>query len=316
MAESSRLTELTDSALRRIVFPPPDHIVALSGGADSATLAYLAKRHGSLTSCIHVHHGLAASDRLASAARDVAAHLLIPMQVVEVAVEAGPSHENQARSARYGALERSTSPGDTVLLGHTRNDQAETVLMNLIRGAGARGLAGIPRHRPPNLYRPMLDVTRSETREIAALAGLPFEDDPVNEDLDLRRNLVRHDLIPRLEELNPGVVAALARTASQIGADEAFLDDLASAVPVRHSPAGATVAASSVNVLPGPLQLRVIRRMVARLRQPAGVTAAEHARIIAVFDGSSSAAEIEAGIRFTRDGAVVKANITSGDDGQ
>lgn len=313
MAESSRLKELTDAAIRRIALPPPDHVVALSGGADSATLAFLAKEYGSLVSCIHVHHGLAASDRLAAAARDIADKLSVSLEIVTVVVAEGTSPENQARSARYEALEKSVSTDVRLLLGHTRNDQAETLLMNLVRGAGKRGLAGIPAYRLPNIYRPMLDVTRSETREIASLAGLAFVDDPLNDDVGMRRNFVRNDLIPRLEELNPQVVAALARTAALMAEDEAFLDDLASGVSISLSPEGATAAASPVTLLPRPVQFRFLHRMVSLLRQPFGVTTAEFARVIAVFEGSSSAAEIEAGIRFTRDGAVVRADVTSAD---
>lgn len=309
MAETSRLRELIESVGARIDFPPPDHIVALSGGADSAALAFLATRHGTLISCLHVHHGLAASDRLASAAVAIAEAVSVPLQVVEVELGKGPSQENQARDARYRALEDSAAGGVNVLLGHTRNDQAETVLMNLIRGAGPRGLAGIPPHRPPNFYRPMLDVSRSETREIASLAGLPFEDDPSNDDHDIRRNLIRMDLIPRLEMLNPALVASLARTAMQIREDNSYLDDLASMAPITSGPNGVTVSASSVAVLPRPVQVRVIRRMIGLLRQPDGVTAGESERILALFAGAASAAEIEGGIRLTREGPLVGAQI-------
>lgn len=252
MAATRRLNELTDSALNRVRMPAADVAVALSGGADSAALAYLCVRAGTNTRAVHVHHGFPASDRLSDAASDIAGSLGITFEVIEVEVSDGPSPEAMARNARYGVLEAVDSP---VLTAHTRDDSVETLLMNLLRGAGLEGLAGIPVFRPPNIHRPLLEVTRSETREIATLAGLRFMDDPMNEDLGLTRNRVRARLLPVLREFNPTVEEAIARAAAAVRAEIAHFDgsdpdlDLGGELPV-----------AVVVSLPGPVANRVLRR--------------------------------------------------------
>lgn len=300
MAASGRLKELVDSVKGRAAFPPEPHVVALSGGADSAALAFVSSIAGDLQRCVHVHHGMPGSDVLASAAEAIASALGVAFEPIKVSVPDGPSRENQARLVRYEGLGRVVSPELSLLLGHTRNDQAETVLMNLIRGAGTRGLAGIPYHRPPNVFRPFLGVTRSETREIAALAGLEFVDDPMNDDMAIRRNRIRSELIPRLEELNPNVVESLARVAGQATADDEFLDSLASAVPISIGSVRASVPAGAVLVLPAPIQARVLRRLVIAVRPREGLTAAELSRVNQVLNGSSSSAELESGFRVRK----------------
>jgi tRNA(Ile)-lysidine synthase len=200
-------------------------VVALSGGADSATLAYLAHESRREIELVHIDHQLDASPAMAQAAGEIADVFGASLEAFTVDVEPGASLEARARDARYRVLETLDA---AVVTGHTRDDHVETMLINLIRGTGARGLAGIPRFRPPNLYRPMLDVTRSETREIATLAGLPFVDDPMNEDMSLTRNRVRLHILPLMRELNPQLDAALARTAETIESDIDFLDELAS----------------------------------------------------------------------------------------
>lgn len=306
MAESSRLTQLLGAVERRVNFPTPPYVVALSGGADSATLAYLSVRSGELTSCLHVHHGLSASDELAEAAGQIAGMLGVRIETVSVEIPSGPSSENQARIARYEAICRATSTDSSVLLAHTRNDQAETVLLNLIRGAGTRGIAGIPYRKEPNLFRPLLDISRSETRELAALAGLPFLDDPSNSDMTIRRNRIRSEILPLMEEFNPNLVEALARLAGYSADDEAFLDSLADSVPIFGDSDGASVPASAVLVLPTVIQARVLRRLVGTVRSTDGVTSAELARIHQVLDGSSDATELESGLRVTKAGPMLR----------
>ena len=306
MAESGRLSELKSDLIGRTRLPLPPYVVALSGGADSATLAYLAADSGEPVSCVHVHHGLGPSDLLAQAATRVAEVIGVGLEIIEVEVPEGPSLENQARAVRYEALSTVVDTDSQVLLGHTSNDQAETVLMNLIRGTGTRGLAGIPYHRMPNFFRPILDISRSETRELAALAGLPFHDDPANADLSIRRNLVRTRLIPQLEALNPNVVTALARAAAQLGADEDLLDAMARSVPISADGSGASVAVAATLIVPEPVRWRVVRRLVGEVRSPDGITASECERITAVLTGAAAAAELEPGLRVTRDGPILR----------
>lgn len=303
MAEPRRLKDLADAINQRARLPEEPHVVALSGGADSAALAFIADRASSTKPrCVHVHHGLAASDRLAEAAGKVAQMLGMACDVVQVDVSAGPSPEAMAREARYRALEQAVASDERMLLGHTRNDQAETVLLNLIRGAGLRGLSGMPYQRTSRMYRPFLDVTRDETRELATLCGLPFVDDPTNRDLSLRRNFVRLELIPRMEELNPNLVDSLARTAEHVRGDSEFLDHLRPA-PIITDGETARVATGILLTLDPPLRARAIAALVGSFRERDAITAAELARVEEVLSGASAGAELEGGLTVATRGA-------------
>ena len=295
MAATRRLTELVDSAVDRARFPPGALTVALSGGADSAALAYLAVELGADPSLVHVHHGLAASDMLAAAASAVAQRLDLQMHTISVEVPAGPSLEAQARHVRYEAL--ATVDG-AVVTGHTRDDLVETVLINLVRGSGADGLGGIPYHRPPNVYRPILHLTRSETREIAGLAELPFRDDPANDSLDMTRNRVRHLVLPVLRDLNPRVDEALARAADSLRADSALLDHLADG----HS--GSELETSVITTVPRPVADRLVMRWLAT--HGVQVTADIMSRVWAVAKGDSDRQDLQGGRSVVRDRAVIR----------
>ncbi|HZD22671.1 MAG TPA: tRNA lysidine(34) synthetase, partial [Acidimicrobiia bacterium] len=163
MAATRRLNELVVAALSRLELPPDAVTVALSGGADSAALAYLALQSGADVALLHINHGFDASDRLADAAERIAVRLGKPLRKVDVEVAAGPSPEAKARDARYAVFDEVEG---VVVTGHTRDDSVETMLINLIRGTGIDGLRGIPYHRSPRVFRPMLNITRDATREI------------------------------------------------------------------------------------------------------------------------------------------------------
>lgn len=253
------------------------------------------------TRCVHVHHGLAASDLLAEAAQAIADQLRLAIEIVRVEVEEGPSPEAMAREVRYPALAGSLAEGENMLLAHTRNDQAETVLLNLIRGAGIRGLSGMPYHRQPRMYRPFLDVTRDETREFASLCGLPFVDDPTNSDISIRRNRVRLELIPRMEELNPNIVATLARTAEHLRQDSEYLDGV-SQIPLLEDEESVFVATGVLLALDRPIRSRVIAGLVGSVRESDGISSAELARVEEVLDDSSVAAELEGGVSVNKRG--------------
>ena len=150
----------------------------------------------------------------------------------------GQGIEAAAREARYAALAQIADHfgARVVLLGHTLDDQAETVLLGLTRGSGGRSLAGMRRSVEDLFFRPLLDVTRAQTEAACAAQGIEFWTDPQNGDPRFTRSRVRHDVMPVLErELGPGVAAALARTADQVRADTAYLDEVA-AVALDSAP--------------------------------------------------------------------------------
>ncbi|HEY7824895.1 MAG TPA: ATP-binding protein, partial [Acidimicrobiia bacterium] len=149
----------------------------------------------------------------------------------------------------------------------------------------------------PNIYRPMLAVTRSETREIATLAGLPFVDDPMNEDLSLTRNRIRLELLPLMRELNPQVDAALARTAATLERDRAYLEDRAS----EHF--GRPLSVSAVTTLPRALADRVLHRALEE--NGIGPTSDRIGRMWSVVSGESERQELAAGRVVVRRGALL-----------
>ncbi|GIM97544.1 tRNA lysidine(34) synthetase TilS [Paractinoplanes toevensis] len=220
-------------AVRRAL-PPGLVLVACSGGADSLALAAAARFVGASVGLVTVDHGLQeGSDRRAL---DVAAWAreagFAPVEVATVSVaglSGGP--EAAARTARYSALSAVAARvgASAVLLGHTRDDQAETVLLALARGSGVRGLSGMPREKGIFL-RPLLDVGRADTRKACAALGLVPWEDPHNSDPAFARSRVRGAALPALvEALGPAVVANLARSAEQIAADSSALDAMAAA---------------------------------------------------------------------------------------
>lgn len=295
MAGTRRLTELVDSALHRLRLPPAPFTVALSGGADSAALAFLALEADAAVDAVHIDHGLPASAMLSEAANDIAARLGMSLEVAAVEVGQGPSPEDQARIARYRVLD---GWQQSVVTAHTRDDNAETIMINLIRGTAATGLGGIPYHRPPRVFRPALDITRDETREIAAHAGLPFRDDPMNLDAGLMRNRIRREIIPRARELNPKVVDALARAGSAVGADSSMIDAM-----VNHIDVDGGVAVGVLVTLPRPLADRVLSRLM--VSAGVEVTADRLERAWSVVQGGAERQDLSGGKTVVRRHAMV-----------
>jgi tRNA(Ile)-lysidine synthase len=205
-------------------------VVALSGGADSlalaACLAFVGTRAGWDCHAVVVDHGLQpGSSTIAERAADQARALGLAADVIPVVVDADGGVEAAARRARYEALR--SRPAAAVLIAHTMDDQAETVLLGLGRGSGPRSIAGMA---PSSgvFRRPFLGLRRSETEQICRVSGLDAWSDPHNADPRFRRSRLRHDVIPLLEDvLGGGVVEALARTATLVRQDVEFLDALA-----------------------------------------------------------------------------------------
>ena len=207
--------------------------VALSGGADSlalaACLSFVAPQAGWMPGAVVVDHGLqAGSADVAARAAEQATALGLDAEVVAVEVGTNGGPEGAARDARYAVLR--ARPVDAVLLGHTLDDQAETVLLGLGRGSGPRSLAGMAAV-DGLVRRPFLGLRRADTERICTASGLTWWTDPHNADRGFRRNRLRHEVLPLLEDvLDGGVAEALARTSDQLRADTALLDGLAAEV--------------------------------------------------------------------------------------
>jgi tRNA(Ile)-lysidine synthase len=182
--------------------------------------------------------------------------------------------EDAARRARYAALDSAaTGSGATaILLAHSMDDQAETVLLGLARGSGARSLAGMPSRRD-KYRRPLLGVRRDVLRAAALADGLTPWDDPANADRVFARARIRHDLLPQLERaLGPGVVEALARTAGLLRHDADALEEWAA----RVDPGSLDIAIDDLLALPPAVRSRVVRQMAQRAGAPASALSAKH----------------------------------------
>ncbi|HSU37608.1 MAG TPA: tRNA lysidine(34) synthetase TilS [Propionibacteriaceae bacterium] len=270
-------------------------LVACSGGADSLALAFGAQRVGARlgrpVGAAIVDHGLQpGSTAVAARARDQLSSLgLAPVRVLTVQIDAtdrsGP--EGAARSARYAALDAEAAANHaTVLLGHTLDDQAETVLLGLARGSGPRSLAGMAQ-RSGRLLRPLLGLRRSVTQQACRELGLEPWTDPQNDDRQFTRVRVRHTVLPVLEaELGPGIAEALARTADLARDDADLLDQLAAAA----DPGTDTLDCAALLDLPAALRTRVIRRWLLRhgVPEPTAVHVGMVAALVTAWRGQES----------------------------
>ncbi|WP_202369568.1 tRNA lysidine(34) synthetase TilS [Pseudomonas sp. MWU318] len=210
--------------------------IAFSGGLDSTVLLHLLAhlaRHHSLPalSAIHIHHGLqAAADVWPEHCQSVCDALGVSLQVIRVSVQPGASLERAAREARYAAFTSLTEADEVLLTGQHRDDQAETLLFRLMRGAGVRGLSAMPAQRPlgqGTLLRPMLDITRSELEAYARAHQLHWIEDPSNQDRHFSRNYLRHQVLPLLTARWPQAQASMVRSAAHLREAQSLLDELA-----------------------------------------------------------------------------------------
>jgi tRNA(Ile)-lysidine synthase len=250
-------------------------LVAVSGGADSVSLLYvlvqLAPAWRLALRVVHVDHQLRPdSSRDGEFVRMVAARLGVPAEVAAVAVPPGDSLEAAARAARYRALEAYASHhgAHRIAVAHTADDQAETVLMRLLEGAGPRGLAGIPPVRG-RIIRPLLAESRASLRALLVELGLEWIEDPSNQDRRFLRNRIRHELLPLLaNSYNPAVVEALGRTGRLVGGAARALERMAA---IELDRLGATAAdelvlsLSEMRALPQEVAAEVLRLGAVRL---------------------------------------------------
>ncbi|HEX7168157.1 MAG TPA: tRNA lysidine(34) synthetase TilS [Acidimicrobiales bacterium] len=281
--------------LARCTFAPPGTAVTcgVSGGADSLALLVLAVAAGLEVTAVHVDHGTRAdASHEADVVADVARRFGARFERRHVSVPRGPNLESRWRDARHGAL----PPG--TLTGHTADDQAETVLINLLRGSSTDGLAGMR----PGPTKPLLRLRRAETHTLCDGHGLTPVNDPTNDDPTFRRTRVRHELLPLLDAIaERDVTALLARQADLARDDGDLLAELASAIDPTD--ARALVAA------PLPLARRAIRAWV---QGPTGhpLDAASVERVLAVARCEATACELPGGVRVERSGMRLRCRTT------
>jgi hypoxanthine phosphoribosyltransferase len=295
---------LVASLLERCTFAESSSLeLACSGGADSTALAVLAAATGRDVRLHHVDHQLrAGSAEEAVVVKELARRLGASFEAHVAELDAGGNLEARSRLARRALL-----PAD-VATGHTMDDQAETVLLNLARGAGLDGIAAMA----PGGRHPLLALRRAETRVLCAELGLAVVEDPSNEDPAFARNRVRHELLPLLADIaRRDPVPLLARAASTSRADVALLDELAQLVVVDPADVAALRSA------PGPLSDRALRAWVRSARSAGGdshpPSAAEIDRLRAVVDGRAVATELSGGLRVARRQGRLR--LTSGPSG-
>lgn len=217
--------------------PPNRHWrVGFSGGLDSTVLLHLfvgLRERGLLADlqAVHVHHGLQpAADAWVDHCTRVCQALAVPLDIHHVRIDNAASLERAAREARYAAFARVLPAEGCLVLGQHRDDQLETLLLRLVRGAGVKGLAGMPGARPfasGRLWRPLLDESRAVLLAYAQAAGLEWIEDPSNADTRLDRNYLRHEVLPLLRGRWPGVDQVMTRSAGHLAEADALLGELA-----------------------------------------------------------------------------------------
>ncbi|MFJ2981327.1 MULTISPECIES: tRNA lysidine(34) synthetase TilS [unclassified Pseudomonas] len=231
--------------------------IAFSGGLDSTVLLHLLADHAHSHAtpplhAIHIHHGLQpAADGWPAHCKAVCQRLGIPLTVIHVQIVPGASLEQAARDARYAAFKNVLGPGDVLFTGQHRDDQAETVLFRLLRGAGLRGLSAMPAQRPlgqGKLVRPLLAVSRSQLRTYAQGHGLSWIEDPSNSDTAFTRNFLRAEVLPLLQQRWPQASQNLARSAEHLGEALGLLEELAHA-DLAEAGEGAPVAWAGLDSL-------------------------------------------------------------------
>jgi tRNA(Ile)-lysidine synthase len=273
------------------VAPGARVVVGCSGGADSLALLVLAVEAGYDVVAVYVDHGLRDTSRFdAEIVAAAAARFGARMRAVVIEVEGRANLEARARDARYAALERVRKEEDAVaiLVGHTRDDQAETVLLNLLRGSGTAGLAGMAPRRG-RVVRPLLGTRRAETREVCLRHSLVPVHDAMNDELRHRRVWLRREVIPRLEQgASRDLIEVLARQADLLRDDDSLLDDLAR----EH----ATDDARAIAELPPALARRVVRQWLGS--PPPSAATVE--RVLEVARGERRAAQLGGGGRVER----------------
>jgi tRNA(Ile)-lysidine synthase len=282
-----------------LIEPGTRVLVGYSGGADSTCLLHLLKEAGIDIVAAHLHHGQRPeADQEMRLCEAFCQESDIPFvsgraDVPKAAEELQLGLEEAGRNARYAFFAQAAYRLDCALIAtaHTRNDHVETVLLNLTRGAGLAGLAGIPEKRD-NIIRPLLPFSRQQTREYCEEHGFWFHDDPANSDFSFSRARVRHRVLPELRSINPNVDGAIARTAELAREEDQFLNGMAAAalekseIPLNGKLAFLTsdVEVSFDRALLGSLPAVLFKRAI-RLGFGALGASVEHDQTSAVIEG-------------------------------
>ncbi len=291
-------------------------VAALSGGADSVALLLLLRDlhvGGELVldCAAHLNHAIrgAESDGDEEFCRSLCDRLGVPLVTRRVDVPVSARHDRvsievAARRARHAFLSqvRESRGADVVATAHTEDDQAETVLLRIVRGAGGRGLAAI-RPQRGHLIRPLLSITRDDLRRELAARGQDWREDVTNADLANPRNRVRHELLPYLQRyFNRSITQSLARLADMAGADESWIEALVddqSGKVVRVEGGLVSLNVSGLRALPEGLARRVVRRALELAHPDSACDLKDADSVIAVAAGRAAAAEFS-GLRVER----------------
>jgi len=283
LADSARGLPLVADLLSRCAFPLKNSHVdcAVSGGADSVALLVLACAANLNVTAWHVDHGLRENSHIeAKLVAQLATQLGAHFESRKVTIEQGANTEARAREARYGVLPQG------VMTGHTADDQAETILINLLRGSGTRGLAGMQ----PTAQRPLLHIRRSETQALCDALGISVFNDPSNDDERFQRNRIRHEVLPLLESLaKRDLVPVFTRQADLLRDDDDVLNELAGAL----DPTDALALAKA----PIALSRRAIRSWLTNPLVPDSATVE---RVLDVARGNTLACDIGLGRQVRR----------------
>jgi len=256
-------------------WPEASLCIALSGGVDSVALLQAARevaaRHPGLRlRAIHVDHGLQPqSGGWAASCRHLCGRLAIPCEVLELklAPRKGESIEAEARTERYAALASVLEPGECLLTAHHAEDQLETVLLQLFRGAGVAGLAAMPPVAAlgPGLHlRPLLQVSRGEIVEFAKLRGLEWIDDPMNAESRFDRSYLRREVLPAIIQRWPAAARTVGRSARHLAEAQGLLEALAEIDASRFLDNEGTLAVAGLLQLPHARRVNVLRWWIVR----------------------------------------------------
>jgi tRNA(Ile)-lysidine synthase len=284
-------------------------VAAVSGGSDSVAMLHILHELASrnevvLAGLAHLNHHIrgADADRDAAFCRELAGRLGIPAFLSDADVPALAAQERESLEVagrharqRFFAETLRTAKADRMAVAHTRDDQSETVILRLTRGAGANGLAGMKPRRGP-LVRPVLDITRGELQQWLRDRGEAWREDATNRDVTNPRNFVRHDVLPQLRRLNPQVDAALARAADLLRVDADLLETLANAAFVQNVDVDAentsvTIRAEQFRKLPPALATRVARYAL-ETANPSRSYGLEEAQAVCAFAAGGGADDL------------------------